>query len=1568
MHLPMAEMDASRRWTGRPWVARSVRGVVFLVPLVLAIGAVIVVGRLVPRPSGLLLAASWWLALTALSTVVLWLTDRVLRRLLPIAALFQLSLVFPDRAPSRFTSALRGGTVRQLQRRLAEGANESTTPQEAAEQLVTLASALNAHDRQTRGHTERVRAYSVMIGEELGLDETDLELLNWSGLVHDIGKLAVPAEILNKSGQPTDEEWAILRDHPARADRLVAPLRPWLGEWAESATQHHERFDGAGYPKGLAANDITLAGRIVAVADAYDVMTSARSYKKPMSAAAARRELAVNAGTQFDPTVVRAFLNIALGRLRLVMGPLTSLIQLPAGGASLGSTAATGVGALASVAVAAVAGLGSVPPPPEMTAADPEPLPDVAEFRVADVEDSVVQLEEDGSGAIDLVGLISGEVDSIAIVDQPAEGSVELDGTLVTFTPSVDWHGTTEVQVRVCFVDWGCEVAIVEFVTAPTNDPPTPWIDRATTEEDTPVTVDVVANDVDIDGDELTLLAVTVDEPDPDSDADSDAYSGDPTDLGPEDLEVSMVDGRVLVTPGPDRWGSADIGYEVSDGTVSAAGRLSIEVTPANDAPVAVDDIVVAYENTPTEFDVLLNDRDVDGDGLRIVSIEGVTGGTAVADGTTVTFVPDVRHVGPAGLRYTITDGQLTDSAEVDITVRAISERTVLADDTATGPEDQVIVIDATANDPVVGTTPLTGAGSDARLDLATLSIVAYPDHGTVTWDGAVFRYTPTAEWSGQDQFRYAVCDTDLFCNQADVTVNVTPVNDQPSASLGAAVLVAEDAGVVTVAGWASSISAGPADEAGQELSFSVAVDLPWLFASAPTIDPASGDLSFTPANDANGTATLTVVLSDDGGTANGGIDSTAAVTRTITVSPVNDRPTFAAGAPVTVVEDSGAVTMPGWGSSMSTGPANESWQSLSFVVLVDDASLFAVVPSIDAASGDLSFVLAGDSNGTATMTITATDDGGTASGGVDTSAVATRTITVSPANDAPVATDDTPTLAEDQVGGLTFGVLGDDTDIDGDTLSYSSADTSTVVEGTITDHLDGTFTYVPHEHFNGTETFTYVVTDGNGGNDTGLVTVTVTPVADNPVAVDDSRITQVDTPLVVAAPGLLVNDFDVDGETITVTGAGAPSNGAVSTNPDGSYTYTPGTGFVGTDSFTYTVQDSSGATDTATVTVTVDSGVSSDTYFFGDSGSSVSNYDLVTSVPASSSPVFDSDGDGDPGLTIDKEKDEGETDPDKFQLWTLATASPLALDGPVTLNLWAAFDGFATAKNAHPYVWLYDCASGGGSCTTLASTDVHIDDWDQGIANFVEWQLDLGSVTHTVATGRELVLRLQFDHEDMWVAMTADYPSSLDLTLANVAPIATDDTSTVDEDSGTTNLDVLVNDTDADLDTTSVSITVAAGAGTATALGDGTIDYTPDPDANGADSFTYEVCDLGGLCDTATVNVTVTPVNDQPSFTVTIGSVAGGIGPNSVPAWASAISAGPADESGQNLTFVVSANDNPGMFSVAPAVDANTGELTFTVTGSGTANLTLELVDDGGTANGGDDTSTAYFFAIVVP
>jgi hypothetical protein len=313
---------------------------------------------------------AWWAGLSVAATAALVVAGRLSRRLLPVAALMRLSLVFPDSAPSRFRTALRTGTVATLEERLAAARRGETeqTPIAAAQLLLELVAHLDDHDPLTRGHSERVRGYAQSIGRELGLDARELDLLNWAALLHDVGKLEIPHEILAKPGKPTEEEWEILRAHPSLGAELAAPLRQWLGPWSAAIDQHHERWDGTGYPHGLAADEISLAGRIVAVADVFDVITSARSYKRQSSVVEARKELSRCAGTQFDPEVVRAFLAISVRQSRLA-APLAwfahagMLTRLPVTQAS-GLTA----GAAAAAVVAAGVGAGtSVHPQPSIT-------------------------------------------------------------------------------------------------------------------------------------------------------------------------------------------------------------------------------------------------------------------------------------------------------------------------------------------------------------------------------------------------------------------------------------------------------------------------------------------------------------------------------------------------------------------------------------------------------------------------------------------------------------------------------------------------------------------------------------------------------------------------------------------------------------------------------------------------------------------------------------------------------------------------------------------------------------------------------------------------------------------------------------------------------------------------------------------------------------------------------------------------------------------------------------------------------------------------------------------------
>jgi HD-GYP domain-containing protein (c-di-GMP phosphodiesterase class II) len=184
-----AARDESRQWRTRPTLSVALTAVAALVPVAASVVVTRIAAHLVPRPRTIGAAIGWWVFILALATFVVFAVARVTRRLAPLAALLKLSLVFPDHAPSRFGVAMRSGTVRQLQDRYAAVKRNGlgSSPAEAARKLVELIGALNAHDRITRGHCERVRAYTALIAEELKLPPDQVDMLRWAGLLHDLG-------------------------------------------------------------------------------------------------------------------------------------------------------------------------------------------------------------------------------------------------------------------------------------------------------------------------------------------------------------------------------------------------------------------------------------------------------------------------------------------------------------------------------------------------------------------------------------------------------------------------------------------------------------------------------------------------------------------------------------------------------------------------------------------------------------------------------------------------------------------------------------------------------------------------------------------------------------------------------------------------------------------------------------------------------------------------------------------------------------------------------------------------------------------------------------------------------------------------------------------------------------------------------------------------------------------------------------------------------------------------------------------------------------------------------------
>jgi len=368
-----------------------------------------------------------------------------------------------------------------------------------------------------------------------------------------------------------------------------------------------------------------------------------------------------------------------------------------------------------------------------------------------------------------------------------------------------------------------------------------------------------------------------------------------------------------------------------------------------------------------------------------------------------------------------------------------------LADDIAVGDadgDDQTVTFTCTGGILTLGTTGITfGGAGNASSSFTAAGTLA---NINAALDAATFTPTPDFYGTNAGNITFTSNDGTDTSNTATVIFDILAVNDAPSFTKGANESPFEDAGAQTINGWATAIDAGSVNENGQTLSFMVTNDNNALFSVQPAID-ASGNLTYTSALHANGSATVNVILMDDGGTANGGDDSAAAQSFTITVDAINDEPSFTPGANEMVNQNSGTQTTNNWATAIDAGAPDESAQLLIFTVVNDNNGLFSVQPALDAA-GNLTYIPAMDATGTANVSVILTDDGGTANGGDDTSPTQQFTITVVDVTPPTVAIG-SPSAILTNMGPISY------------TITYGDADTVTLAAGDIALNTTGTAT-----------------------------------------------------------------------------------------------------------------------------------------------------------------------------------------------------------------------------------------------------------------------------------------------------------------------------------------------------------------------------------------------------------------------------------------------------------------------------------------------------------------------------
>ncbi|WP_322619268.1 tandem-95 repeat protein, partial [Vibrio parahaemolyticus] len=899
---------------------------------------------------------------------------------------------------------------------------------------------------------------------------------------------------------------------------------------------------------------------------------------------------------------------------------------------------------------------------------------------------------------------------------------------------------------------------------------------------------------------------------------------------------VDNGDGTWTFTPQIDDDTEVSFTFDIiDDEDLVVSGSANLDILPINDAPNAENDVITTEEDTAVTIDVLVNDSDVEGDALSIqsASVPSEQGSVDIVDGKLV-FTPAENFNGEATITYIVTDGDLTDEAKVSVTVTPVNDSPVAVDDTVSTQEDTAVTIDVLPNDTDVDGDKLSIESASVPKEQGTVEVV----------DGKLV-FTPAENFNGHAEITYTVTDGQLT-DEAKVTVTVNPVDDAPTIKVDAVESITEDA--VSIDTVLATLTVRDTDTPEDQLTVSLENNSNGYFVLV------GNEVKLTQAgvdavnNDELNLKDLTISAS-----VSDGVNPTASDSDSLVVNRVNDAPTVEnAIADQVLSEDFDAYTID------LNEVFKDSDSSLEFSVSGNNSIQISIV------NGVATINPTADWNGKETITFTAKDPSGE-------SVSQTVDFTVAPVVDIKAdstnVVEDTPTI---------INVLGNDT-FDGDDKVVSLDTNNGPANGTVSVNPDGSVTYTPNDNYHGADSFTYIVTSG-GVSESTTVNVDVTPVNDAPVATNDTAITDEDTPVTI---DVLPNDTDVEGDTLSIESASVPKEQGTVEVVNGKLVFTPAENFNGDAEITYTVTDGQ-LTDEAKVTVTVNP-VNDAPTIKVDAVESITEDAVNTDTVVATLTVRDTDTPEDQ-LTVSLENNSNGYFVLVGNEVKLTQAGVDAVNND-ELNLKDLTISASVSDGVNP------TASDSDSLIVNRVNDAPTVEnaiADQELSeDFATYTIDLNdafkdsdSALNFSVSGNSNVL-VSIENGIATISPTADWNGSETLTFTatdpsgesisqtvnfTVAPVAdiVADKATVVEYTPTI-IKVLGNDTFED-DGKVVSLDTNNGPanGTVSVNPDGSVTYTPNDNYVGKDTFTY-IITSGGVSESTTVEVNVTPVNDAP-------------------------------------------------------------------------------------------------------